>query len=801
MNRLLKYSVYHPVQIIGILIILTLLLGYQIRHLKIEPDITKSLPQHIPAKRLYDRMGELFPSKEFVMVIYQSDSLFSPHALRILSRVTEDLEAFPEVYTVISPTNVKIIRADAEGMEVREALETIPETPEEIAEYRRRLQSNPIFLRHLIARDERAATVMVLMRKDVENKAFARKIIEYIEHFNRTHRVQLAVAGRPIVNYYISEGVARDMRVFFNGGILLMLILLFLIFHSLRGVIIPIVVVLSSVIWTLGLMAAVGSPMSHATSMLPILLMAIGIADSIHILTHYYQNAARATDRKALAFDTIRELWRPVVMTSLTTMAGFLALNTSNHEALMQLGIFTSFGVGVAMLWSLTFVPAVLGMLKIKTQADWRRQKSPISRWMERYGSGLIRYQTPVLAGILLTIILAISGLWQLHVESSSIRQFPKDHPLRQIMEYVNEHFVGTQTFQIIVEGEEPDAIKQPGVLAKMDSLERYVEKLPHVGSAQSLADFIKLMNRIMHGDDPAYERIPAEIETEKVPVYKVVNGREIETEETVRISGRELIAQYLQLYEMSSKPDEFAQFVDFDYQNAKIAVFLNDDRGSVLDRVDREIRRYIEEHFGDLKADVTGMAKLLLVVREMVVRGQMLSILVSLVLVWLLTSLMFRSPVLGVYNAIPLFFGIFLNFAIMGWFGIPLNVETMVTSSVAIGVGIDYAIHFVHRYRWLVQQRGDYTGAVSDAMGTAGVAILFNSITVAAGFALLALSAFKGVRYMGTLLALTMLTTAFGALTIIPVLFVKFRPAVLAAGPGKRHPIQAEIGHAEVKE
>ncbi|MDQ7054193.1 MAG: MMPL family transporter, partial [candidate division KSB1 bacterium] len=128
--------------------------------------------------------------------------------------------------------------------------------------------------------------------------------------------------------------------------------------------------------------------------------------------------------------------------------------------------------------------------------------------------------------------------------------------------------------------------------------------------------------------------------------------------------------------------------------------MFLNDDRGSVLNNVDRQISRFIQQHFGDLRADITGMAKLLLVVRDMVVRGQTLSIIVSLLLVWLLTSFMFRSMLLGLYNAIPLFFGIFLNFAIMGWFNIPLNVETMVTSSVAIGVGIDYAIHFVHRYR-----------------------------------------------------------------------------------------------------
>ncbi len=783
MKRLLRFSVYHPAWTIGLLVGVTLALGWQMRKLRIDPDITKSLPKDIPAKRLYDRMGEIFPTKDFIMVLYRSDSLFSPTALRQLDELTDRFEDFPEVYTVISPTNVKVIRSNENGLEVREAMEEVPRTPEELSAFRQKLFANPIFIRHLISRDEKAAAILLFLHKDVDDKEFAGRLIPFLESYNREHGTRLAAAGRPIVNFYISEGVARDMRVFFNAGILLMLILLVVIFRSLRGVFIPITVVLSSVVWTLGFMALVGAPMSHATGMLPILLMAIGIADSIHILTHYYQNAAQADDRKTLALQTLQELWRPVVMTSLTTMVGFLALNTSHHDELMKLGIFTAFGVAVAMLWSLTFVPATLGMLKIKTRAGWRREDAPLSRLMENYGMGLIARQNLLSSGIALVVVLAVFGFLRLHVESSSVRQFPKDHPLRQVLEYVNEHFAGVQTFQIIVEGDAPGAVKDPAVLAKMDSLAQYARTLPHVSSVQSLADFIKLLNRAMHGDDPAYERLPAPMETETEVVYEARNGRSVPVKRTFTVSGRELVAQYLQLYEMSARPDEFAQYVDFDYQNAKITVFLNDDRGSVLDAVDRNIRAFIARHFGDLRADVTGMAKLLLVVRQMVVRGQMLSIAASLLLVWLLTALMFRSPVLGVYNTLPLFFGIFLNFAIMGWFNIPLNVETMVTSSVAIGVGIDYAIHFVHRFRRSVQNGIDFQTAVGQTMRTAGVAILFNSITVAAGFALMALSAFKGVRYMGMLLALTMITTCFGALTIIPVLFVRFRPAALFAG------------------
>jgi len=789
MRRFLKWVIDHPWSTILGLLVVTLLFGYQMRRLRVETDITKSLPQSIPAKRLYDRMAEIFPSKDFIMVIYESDSLFSVPSLRVLDELTQQLEAFPELYSVISPTNVKIIRSSDQGMEVKEALLAPPSTDRDVQLFQTRLYSNPIFVRNLVSRDRRAAGILLFLHNDIDAKKFAGRLLQFLESFKREYPVNLFAAGTPVVNYYLSEGVARDMRIFFNAGIALIILLLLLIFRSLRGVLIPTVVVLSSVLWTLGFMASVGVPLSHSTEMLPILLIAIGIADSIHILTHYYQRAPDNTDRRDLVYTTMAELAAPLVMTSLTTMAGFLALNTSHMESLMQLGIFSAFGVLVALIWSLTFVPAVLCLLKIRTRRGGLRGEFPLSRWMHRYGTALMEHRRVVLAGIGGVVLISFLGFPRLYVESSAAGQFPRNHPVRQAIEYVDRHFAGTQTFQIVVEGNAPGAIKTPVVLAKMDSLERFAESLPHVGSTLSLADFVRLMNRVMHGGDPAYDRIPAPVEKETGVFYEKRNGREVPVTRTFEVSGEHLIAQYLQLYEMSTRPEEFAQFVDYDYENAKITVFIDSDRGSVLRRVDRDLHDYIQKHFGDLRADVTGMAKLVLVVRDMVVRGQFWSILTSLVLVWFLATLMFRSPLLGVYNTLPLFFGMFLNFAVMGWFRIPLDIETMVTSSLAIGVGVDYAIHFIHRYRMRVRSGDDFEAAVPATMASAGVAILFNSLTVAAGFGLIILSSFKGVRSMGLLLALTMLTTAFGALTILPVLFATFRPRVLArTGRRGRH-------------
>jgi len=308
-----------------------------------------------------------------------------------------------------------------------------------------------------------------------------------------------------------------------------------------------------------------------------------------------------------------------------------------------------------------------------------------------------------------------------------------------------------------------------------MAMLEDSIKTLPEVGGTISLADFIRRMNQVLHNDNPAYYRIPGEKETETSRYFDDATGKWVE--KTFTVPGRELIAQYLQLYEMSGKPEDFANMVDYNYRDAKVTAFLKTSRRTDLKAIDVWTRGFIRRHFDGVRADITGVSELYLAVNDLVVSGQMKSIAVSLFLVFLLTALMFRSLTAGLFNVLPLFFAMFLNFAIMGWFGIYLNLMTMITSSIAIGVGVDYAIHFYHRYRMKFLESHGYEKATEQTMEEAGVAIFINAITVAAGFAILLFSAFKGISLMGLLITLTMIWSSFGALTILPTLFMILKP------------------------
>ena len=595
-------------------------------------------------------------------------------------------------------------------------------------------------------------------------------------------------AGKPVAMYHVAWGVMKDLSMFFGVGFLVILGLLLAIYRNIRGVILPLIVVILSVLWTMGTMAVLGFPMSHSTEILPILIMAIAVADSIHIMTHYYTHGRKAKDRKELVRITMGDMNAPVLMTSLTTMAGFMSLGITKIESIRVMGGFTALGVLYALFLSLTLIPAILALLKVPKRIKSAGKTTVSVRIMSGWGRLLVNNRKMLYPLAALVLILAILGFNRLEHSFSSIENFKADHPVRVADKLINEHFAGTNSFQIMVEGSENDQMKDPRILADLDGLKQVALELDHVGDARSLADFVKRFNKVLHSDDEAFNVVPDEWVVVDYIDFEERDGKWIEVTKYDTVAGQDLVAQYLTLYEMSGKPEDMASIVDYNYQNSLMTIFLNTDDQAKLRFINAKLEAYITDHFENTDTAVTGMARMILVVDDLIVSGQILSIIVSLILVWLLTSFMFKSPIVGIFNTFPLFFAVLLNFTVMGLSGIDVNMTTMITSSIAIGVGVDYAVHFMYRYRRKLQQSGDYNQAVIDSMEDSGVAIAFNSLVVAAGFAVIGLSEFVSVARLGTLISLTMITSAFGALTVMPLVFVNFKPKSLRNHKGTEY-------------
>ncbi len=772
MKNYTKTITERPWLTILLIFLITVFFGWNLKNIKMDPDITSSLPKNIPAKLLYDRMNDIFPSRDFILIAVESDSLFSPANLQTLFKLTEDLESIPDVYSVMSPTNIKVIRGTEEGMEVKSILDAPPQNARQVEAYKQVLYHSDLPIENIISADQKMAGIMVFLKNTVKPEDAAAEVMAFVD--NVDSELHIYITGKPILTLYLGRGMGRDMGVLFPMVLLLIVLMLFISFRNIRGVLLPLGVVLISVLWTIGLMAFLGIPISHSTNMLPILLASIAVADGIHILNNYLNKARPGTQPLQVTREVMQDLNKPVIITSVTTAFGFLALNASSIGSVGELGIFTAAGVIFAMFFSLTFIPAALVLLPLPKKA----LKQSKSRWMNRavtaYAEFLISRKSWFAVAILLIVLLSVLGFPKIKLENNSIGNFPKTHPARVDYEHINAHFAGSTFLTVMVEGDSSGQLKEPRVLRDMAKMETFLNRQEHVGGTLSLADFIRRMNKVMHADSSTYDCIPADEETETGVEWIQENGRWIEKQITFKVPGRALIAQYLQLYEMSGKPDDFANLVDYKYKTGRINAFIDTESSGVLHTLHDAVRAYIRDHFNSARVELTGTSELFLAINDLVVKGQFYSILVSLILVILVTTILFRSLGSGLLNVVPLLFAMIFNFGFMGWAAVHLNIVTMLTSSIAIGVGVDYAVHLIHRYRVQDDHRA-VAERVKRALEQAGVPILLNALTVGLGFAILSFSIFAGVKHMGILISIAMFTSCFGAVAILPVLFLYF--------------------------
>ena len=391
------------------------------------------------------------------------------------------------------------------------------------------------------------------------------------------------IAGRGALEVSFEEEGRRDMQTFMPLILVVILGTLYCTYRSLRGVFLPLAVVVAAVIWTLGIMAAADVPMFFVTSMMPVVLMAVGVADGIHILSRYYDELLEHPDTSAseAVIVTMQEMWQPVILTSLTTAAGFLSFLTAAMVPVRHFGVFTGVGIMAAMVFSLTFLPAMLSLLSPTVSRSLRTQMGQTgdlvatgwaATWLSQLGRGVARHPLAVWVPTAIVIGMCVFGVQRISVDATVIGLFQPLHELRIGDEVLREKFQGTVPIYVAIEGYEPDRLKDPVLLDQLDRLQATVEQDPDVGGSLSLAEYIKRMNRVMNEDRPDMEVIP---------------------------SSRDLIAQYLLLYSFSGDPDDFDEIVDYDYQHANVAVYLRSDGTRNVERVVQTIRDFAIREFG----------------------------------------------------------------------------------------------------------------------------------------------------------------------------------------------------------
>ncbi len=797
-----RFIIKYRVALIILLVLMTLPFGLSIPQLTHDASVSALIPESHPDYKFSSQMEDLFGAVDQVVIgvssekgVYTKDVVT---AIRELTEFSENLVAI-DPDDVLSLTNIDDMRGSdgeliIEPMLDEDALAELP--AEAIEALRGKVRRNPLFRGKLVSEDERSAVVLaaVLFGVSLNEGVLADLKQKYLQKIaelqQRYPDIRFSFSGPAMLKAYITEYMQQDLQKLFPLAILVVAVIILFLLRSFTGMLMPILVTLFAVIWTFGLKAILGSPITIVETAIPVVLIAIGCADGIHIMSEFFGFYNRGLTARKSVEETLRLLALPVILTSVTTGMGFLSLLTAPGVSIKNMGIFLAFGVMVAMLFSLVFIPALSSFFRNrKTQphsaaasdsepAEIDLATSGFYRFMYEAGLGVIRHRKVIVLLAFLMLSVSILGILNIEVESDEVRYLQKDSDFRMATEAIQDDLGGITSLDIIIEGREKDFFKQPAVLKAVEGLQRFCEQDELVSYSLSLVDLLKRINFVLHDDDPAFDRLAEEVETVRYSRLETVNGKEQRVEKTDRIKGSLQNAQFLLLYEMSGG-ESIDQYVDKSFRTARINVRLRDMSSQELKKLVANIQPYLKQHFAGKATVRYANHYMRVVMMDLIIDSQIYSLITVLVTITILMGLIFRSPTVGLITALPVFIAVLFNFAIMWLFDVSLNVGTSIIASVGMGVGIDYSIHYFTRFRRILKSGESYDDALVKAVAETSRAILSNAGAVGIGFLVLLFSKYLVIANVGWIVALSMFTTALGSLVVLPALLSIIRPRV----------------------
>jgi hypothetical protein len=764
MRRFFEWIVDHPYLTIGVILLITLGFLAFIPRLRVDTDFSHYIDKSDPTVAAMERAEDRYGSQElFLVAVENKNGIFNRETLEKISAMQEAFEGLRGVDEVTGPLNAQVITGTVTTLAVGPAAvgEAVPETPEEMETYRERVMASNTVRDYIVSSDGKAAVISIKLKMDADEVEIAKEVAMIVEEYN-TPPDRIYIIGLPYMNLVLAESMGKDLKILIPLVILMIVLVLYLGFQTLRGVVLPLLVVSFSVVWSLGLMAIFNAPVTIISFVLPVILMAIGIADGIHILNRYNEETAKGLLKREAILKTLKEMRGAVVMTSLTTMGGFLALLNSYLIPQRQFGLFTAVGVLVAMILSLVLIPALLAVLRVPRGKLHGKTDGILTRTLSGFERVILSHRRIVLVGSVVLFLAFLAGLPLLKIETSQVEYLGEKNPVMQAIDVMDRRFSGSEQMMVEIDTGKRDGLKDPVVLNKIVALQEFLKE-KGVRKTTSLADMVREMNQKFHADDPTYYVIPQD---------------------------RKLVSQLLLLFTFQG--GNLGSMALGDFSAGEVMGLYTMEGSAKQVQLVQEVQAYLDEHFtGAIRAEMVGPAQVQSSLYSRIAKSQITSLGSSILAAGLIVTLLMGSVVAGSISLIPLVLTVVISFGVMAYSGTPLNMATLMVSSITIGIGIDYGIHFISRFRQEVRMGKEEGQALQATIQTTGRGIAYNALALALGFGVLIFSSFKGMSSFGLLIAMAMVISALSAFTVIPAILVTFKPRFLTrikqAGKGRQ--------------
>ena len=788
MHAYASFVVRHRVAVLIASLILTVLLGLQLRNLSVIVDADELLPRDHPFVEVTERVQALFGNR-YTLVIGitpKSGDVFTPAVLAKVLTVTNALIATPGVtpgnIQSLAAPRAKDIAGNAEGLLVSRLLDHVPASVAEAQAIKRRLAANPAYKNVLVSKDGRTAAIYVEFKKDPKGFGHVMSKVNAAIDPVRDNSVSIEVAGQPVF-LGLLETYSKRMAWLLPIAVLLIGLIHLEAFRTIQGLVLPLVTAILALVWSLGIMTIAGIHLDPFNNVTPILILAVAAGHAVQMLKRYYEEYDRLradpryspaqANRQAVIGSLVKV--GPVMLSACAIAAlSFTSLIWFDIQAVRTFGIFCALGIVGIVIVELTFTPALRALLPAPRLRETTAEKS-VTGWDRAAALLAAQVETPatrmrvfVISGV--GCLLLLAGASQVHI-NNSLRSFFGSNIAERIDDRtLNTAMAGTNTFYVLVEGKSDDAIKDPAVLRAMEKTQAFLNAQPEIGHTLSIVDLLKQINRGMNGGAANAGVLP---------------------------TSAALVSQYLLLYSMSGEPGDFDGLVDYPYRNAIIQSFVKTDSSVFVGRLNERILPVIAANFPDtVTVRLGGSVTTPTAMNDVMVSGKLKNIAQILLVVFVVAALLFRSPQLAGLILVPLVATIVTVFGVMGLANIPLQIATATMAALAVGIGADYAIYFSWRLRDELREQPDEASAVRATYASAGKAVMFVATAVGGGYAVLMLSfGFNVHLWLGFLTMVSMVSAALSTLTLFAALLLTVRPRVIFPGDSAHKPTVAPAG------
>jgi predicted RND superfamily exporter protein len=750
--------------ILGIIIAITLFLGYQWKNLAMTYTEANLLPKEHVANKDYQKFLDKFGEEGNLIVIgFKDPTFFTPKNYAAWNELMTGLKKSKEVDLVVSLNDLKKLEKDT----VNEKFVLAPFIDQKKAldpEYLKKVQYDlfhnlPFYEGLLFNKESGSIRSAVYMNKKLVNTAerktfILENLVPKIDKFEKTTGIDLRVSGMPYIRTINADNMKGEIGLFIGAALLTVSLIFFFFFRSFRATFISVCILIVGVIWSFGTLGLFHYKITILTAIIPPLIIVIGITNCIFLINKYQQEIKLHNNQAKALQRIISKIGVSTLMTNLTTAMGFATFMITGNDLLFEFGLVTSINVISVYLLTLLIVPIVYSFMSIPKEKHLHHLTKTYISVLLDWVESVVKNKRKVIYTIYgLLLLFSIIGVSQMKVSGSLIGEMPKSASFFKDILFYEKEFNGVMPLEIMIDTKHKKGVMKLSTMRKMDELQATIEGMPELSKPVSIVNLVKYSKQAFYNGNPEYYQLPTSQE-------------------------QTFILTYAKNATKNSKDNLMKSYVDSTGQYARITTFMRDIGTDEMAKVEKKLHSKIDEIFPKDRYEVTITGKALVFQKgtSYLVDNLIESLIFAIFVIAVLMLYLFRSFKMVFASVITNILPLCITSGLMGYFGIPLKPSTILVFSIAFGISVDNAIQFMAKYRHdLLQNNGKVKKSVFSALRETGISTFYTSVVLILGFATFTLSSFSGTIALGGLISCTLAFAMFANILVLPALVLTF--------------------------